>query len=346
MSRVYVMSRLVSGEQRDKKLLKMVENPLDIAADFRHELSKERKLSAELTLKLKELKRNCTHETKQLKNLLEAEKEKSLKLQHLLTDRDFKHKAALEAQLQEALDSNQDLQADLVKLKRFANYEDLENKLQDADVLNCTLRERVKELEREVQEIEREAAKIQQFPTVLEQRGKTSNLSDGSSFVIPIHSHSIDKTKSPSVLKPSQNDAKQMSISLVSQVDKFTIEKWQLTEELQDLKTHYEHQLLNVFQQNLHDTETLKNEADRLHFELKEMADEMIVERQKTAIERERRKQLMEELRSSEAAVESLTFELDATTKSLVCSQQTIEQLESEISQDACYEIDRRCQES
>lgn len=137
----------------------MVEDPLNFVAGFRAELSKERQINAELSQNLKELERNHTHDINQMKSLLEAEQEKAFKLKNLLSDRHSAHKATLEAQLQEAHDSNKRMQIELGKLKRYAAA-DLEKKLQEQESRNYALAERVKELEREVESVRDEAVKF------------------------------------------------------------------------------------------------------------------------------------------------------------------------------------------
>mmetsp|Transcript_9338 Transcript_9338/g.17911 ORF Transcript_9338/g.17911 Transcript_9338/m.17911 type:complete len:643 (-) Transcript_9338:1862-3790(-) len=315
------------------------DDPLDIVKDFRAELSKERQQNANLTQMLKELERTHTHDINQIKSLLEAEQEKTLKLKHLLSDRHSAHKATLEAQLQDALDSNQRLKAEVAKLKRYAEIEGLEKKLQEQDSKNYALSERVKQLEREVETVREDALN--------EIRSKETKIVELSAEVTELQEAlnepdlSIDYFRSPEPLQRSMTrEIRQKTDELESQVDKITIEKWQLAEEIQDLKTHYEREIQIVMDQTKQETESLKSKTARLQMELKDALDELKEEREKAVTERERRRQLMDDMHFKEDAIDKLKGELDMLSKSLMTRQQKIEKLENEINRDANDDYD------
>lgn len=135
----------------------MAKDPLQDADLFRMELSKERLQNAELAQRLKEQERNHTHEVNSMKSLLEAEQDKTMKFRQLLSERHSANRASLETQLQEALDTNQLLTAELAKLRRYAAYEGLEQRLEEQQSKTYSMTERVKELEGEVEVVRQEA---------------------------------------------------------------------------------------------------------------------------------------------------------------------------------------------
>jgi hypothetical protein len=68
-------------------------------ADFRSELAKERLQKAGIAQRLKEQERSHNHEINQMKSLLEAKQEKSLKLKQMLNERHSAHRVSTEKQL-------------------------------------------------------------------------------------------------------------------------------------------------------------------------------------------------------------------------------------------------------
>jgi hypothetical protein len=137
----------------------MVDDPLDMAADFRSELSKERLQKAGIAQRLKEQERTHSHEINQMKSLLEAEQEKSLKLKQMLNERHTAYKVTTEKQLQEASDTVQQLKTQLDQLGRYAASEDLERKLKETESKNYSLAERVKELDSELLGVREDAVR-------------------------------------------------------------------------------------------------------------------------------------------------------------------------------------------
>lgn len=318
-------------------------NSLDIAA-FRSELSKERKLTADLAQKLKDHERKHTSEVNHMQSLLEAEQERSLKLKHLLSDRNSAHKATLEGQLQEALDSNARLKAEVSKLKRFADYDGLEKKLREQESKNYALTERVKELEREVETVRVDAVRVRQLAEIRDKETKivelTAECADLQDTVNEYDMGSAFYRSPEPVQRLSIKDISHKADDLEAQVDKATIEKWQLAEEIQDLKAHYESQLQSLFQQTKQEAEVLKTDSARLQIELKEALDELEIEREKAVSERERRRQLMDDMHVKEDTIERLQADLDSLGKSLASRQLKIEKLENEMSQESYAEYD------
>jgi chromosome segregation ATPase len=160
---------------------------------------------------------------------------------------------------------------------------------------------------------------------------------------VQLNSHEeldLVKTPEPLYTRSPTKENRQKTDELEAEVDRMTLEKWQLTEEIQDLKAHYELQLKSVCEQARQDTAALQSNADRLQQELKGLVDELADERTKVASERERRRQLMNEMHVKEDTVERLQESLDSLGKTLAFGQKKIEKLESEINREADDEYD------
>lgn len=157
----------------------------------------------------------------------------------------------------------------------------------------------------------------------------------------------IQMTPEQGLQRSATKEIRQRTDDLESQVDKITIEKWQLTEEIQDLKTHYERELQSLFDQTKQETENFKSKESRLQLELKEAIDELADERTKAASERDRRRKLTEEMHIREDTIERLTAELESLGKNLASRQQKIEKLENEINKEADddYDLNERAKE-
>jgi chromosome segregation ATPase len=319
-------------------------DPLEIAADFRSELSKERLQKAEIAQRLKETERTHTHQVNQMKSLLEAEQDRTLKLNHLLSDRHSASQASLEAQLQEALDHNHRLTQEITQLRRYSVYEGIEKEFQEQQSKNYSLAERVKELELQVESGRQNTVKPKQLTEIREKETKIVEL---EAQVEDLQDHineleEIDTLTEPEPIlqRTSVKDIRQKTDVLETHIDKMTLEKWQLTEEIQDLKTHYERELQGVIEHSKAETEALKSKVAQLKGELREATDELTEEVKKAAIERERRRELQDEMHVKEDVIEKLRGELDSLGRRLLFREQKIEKLENEISQEADEEYD------
>jgi exonuclease SbcC len=319
-------------------------DPLEIAADFRSELSKERLQKAEIAQRLKETERTHTHEVNQMKSLLEAERDRTLKLKHLLSDRHSASQASLEAQLQEALDNSQRLSQEVAQLRRYSAYEGFEKEFHEQESKNYSLAERVKELELEVESGRQNTVKPKQLSEIREKETKIVEL---EALVEDLQDHlneleEIDTLNEPEpfLQRTSIKDIRQKTDVLETHIDKMTLEKWQLTEEIQDLKTHYERELQSVIEQSKTETDDFKSKVAQLKVELREVTDGLTEEAEKAAMERERRRELQDEMHVKEDVIEKLRGELDALRRRLLFREQKIEKLESEINQEADEEYD------
>jgi hypothetical protein len=130
------------------------------STELRTELGRERLLVAELTHQLKDLERTHKHETTELKNLLAAEQQKTLKLMSMTVERSSANITDLEQQLAEALAREQKLLSDCENLKRLYDKEAVDLRLRELATQNFAFKEKIKSLEREKQSTRDDAVRF------------------------------------------------------------------------------------------------------------------------------------------------------------------------------------------
>lgn len=130
------------------------------STELRTELGRERLLVAELTHQLKDLERTHKHETTELKNLLAAEQQKTLKLMSMTVERSSANVTDLEQQLAEALAREQKLLSESEVLKRLYDKEAVDLRLRELATQNFAFKEKIKSLEREKQSTRDDAVRF------------------------------------------------------------------------------------------------------------------------------------------------------------------------------------------